>query len=89
MPSISMFYGLVVYLYYIDNKQHNVPHIHVKYQRDEAVFDILDGELLEGDIPKAKIRLIQAWIEVHREDLLTNWELALNGQTPLPIEPLR
>ena len=89
MPSISMFYGLVVYLYYIDNKQHNMPQIHVKYQRYEAVFNILDGELLEGDIPKAKIRLIQAWIEVHREDLLTNWELALNGQTPLPIEPLR
>ena len=84
-----MFYGLVVYLYYIDNKQHNVPHIHVKYQRVEAVFNILDGELLEGELPKAKIRLIQAWIEVHREDLLTNWELALNGQTPLPIEPLR
>ena len=84
-----MFYGLVVYLYYIDNKQHNIPHINVKYQRDEAVFDILDGELLEGELPKAKIRLIQAWIEVHREDLLTNWELALSGQTPLPIEPLR
>ena len=66
-----------------------MPHIHVKYQRDEAVFNILDGELLEGELPKAKIRLIQAWIEVHREDLLTNWELALNGQTPLPIEPLR
>ena len=66
-----------------------MPHIPVKYQRDEAVFNILDGELLEGDIPKAKIRLIQAWIEVHREDLLTNWELALSGQTPLPIEPLR
>lgn len=46
-------------------------------------------KVLEGEIPKAKIRLIQAWIEVHREDLLTNWELALNGQTPLPIEPLR
>ena len=89
MPSISMFYGLVVYLYYIDNKQYNMPHIHLKYQRDEAVFNILDGELLEGELPKAKIRLIQAWIEVHREDLLTNWELALNGQTPLPIEPLR
>lgn len=43
-----MFYGLVVYLYYIDNKQHNMPHIHVKYKRDEAVFNILDGESIRG-----------------------------------------
>ena len=89
MPSISMFYGMIVYIYFLDVNQHHLPHIHVKYQSQEAVFDINEGELLEGDLPKAKKRLIQAWIELHREDLLTNWELAVNGVSPLPIEPLR
>ena len=89
MPSISMFYGIVVYMYFDDNKQHKLPHIHVRYQKEEGVFNIVDGELLEGSLPLAKNRLIQAWIEVHREDLLTDWELAVNGNTPLPIEPLK
>ncbi len=44
MPSVSMFCGLIVYLYFVDNKQHKLPHIHVKYQKDEAVFGIEDGE---------------------------------------------
>ena len=50
MPSISMFYGLIVYLYFKDNKQHNLPHIHVKYQEDEVVVSIPDGSVLEGKI---------------------------------------
>jgi hypothetical protein len=41
------------------------------------------------DIPLTKLRLVQAWIEIHRESLLADWELAVNGQTPFAIEPLR
>ncbi len=48
MPVISMFYGLIVSLYYFDNKQHFTPHIHVRYGEMEAVFTIESGELLEG-----------------------------------------
>ena len=48
MAVISMFYGISVYLYFVDKKQHKKPHIHVKYQNDEAVFSIPDGELMEG-----------------------------------------
>jgi len=32
---------------------------------------------------------LQAWLEIHREDLMADWELAVNGMTPFPIEPLR
>jgi len=60
MPIISMFYGIIVYMYFVDNKQHHIPHIHVKYQEDEAVVSIPDGELLEGGIPKPKMKLLQA-----------------------------
>ncbi|GAB3495393.1 hypothetical protein GCM10027341_12680 [Spirosoma knui] len=38
MPVISVFYGLIISLYYFDNKQHNLPHVHVRYSEMEGVF---------------------------------------------------
>jgi len=84
-----MFYGIIIYLYFFDDERHKLPHIHAKYQGQEGSFSILDGALLGGDIPRAKTRLVQAWIEIHRDELLADWELAVNGQTPFPIDPLR
>ncbi len=89
MPSISMFYGIVIYMYFKNNRQHNKPHIHARYQGNEAVFTIPDGELLEGNIPKSKIRLVQAWIELHKDELVANWELTVSGEQPYKIDPLR
>jgi hypothetical protein len=89
MPVISMFYGLIVSMYYLDNKQHHFPHIHVKYQDDEAVFKIPDGVLLEGDIPKGKSKLVEAWIELHKDELMADWQLAVNGEKIFSIEPLK
>ncbi len=48
MPIISMFYGIIVAMYFLDDKKHKMPHIHVKYQDNEAVISIPDAELLEG-----------------------------------------
>lgn len=85
MPIISMFYGLIVAMYFIDNKQHNQPHIHVRYQDDEAVFCIPDGEILAGKLPAAKVKLVQ----IHKEELIADWQLALMGQQPYKIDPLK
>ena len=89
MPAISMFYGIIVYLYYMDNKQHKLPHIHVKYQENEVIVEIPTGEVLEGKIPNTKMKLLQAWIELHKDELLADWELAVSGQPPYKIDPLR
>ena len=89
MPVISMFYGIIVYLYFVDNKQHKQPHIHVKYQNDEAVLSIPDGAFLDGSIPQAKTKLVSAWIEIHKEELMADWDLAVSGQQPYKIDPLR
>lgn len=89
MPSISMFYGIVIYLYFYDDERHKQPHIHAKFQSDEASFSIPDGVVLAGSIPPAKAKLVQAWIEIHRESLMADWELAVSGQTPFQIDPLR
>ena len=84
-----MFYGIAVLMYYIDDKKHKRPHIHVRYQGQEAVVSIPDGEKLEGSIKASRMKLVQAWIEIHKEDLMTDWELAVNGQPVFNIEPLR
>jgi hypothetical protein len=89
MPSISMFYGIIIYMYFFDDERHKLPHIHAKYQGAEASFSIVDGVVLGGGIPPSKSKLVQAWIEIHRDALLADWELAVNGEKPFPIEPLR
>jgi hypothetical protein len=89
MPIISRFYGIIVSMYFLENRRHHLPHIHARYQNDEAVFAIGDGEVLERTIPPGKARLVQAWIEIHRDELAAAWQLTINGQQPLKIEPLR
>ena len=89
MPSISAFYGLIVYMYFLDNKQHKRPHIHVKSSGDEVIVSIPDGNILEGSIPSSKMKLLQAWIEIHKEELMADWELAVSGEQPYKIDPLR
>lgn len=88
MPIISMFYGIIIRLYLIDNKHHHLAHIHAKYAEFEASIGIADGEILSGEIPRKQLRLVQAWIELHRDELLANWELAVSGENPYKITPL-
>jgi len=89
MGVISMFYGIIISMYFFDNRQHKRPHIHVRYQDHEAVFSIPEGELLDGEIPSNKTKLVLAWVEIHKEELMADWELATEGQTIFKIEPLR
>jgi hypothetical protein len=89
MAVLSMFYGIIVSMYYFDNRQHNLPHIHVRFQDHEAVIAIEDGTVLEGDLPSNKMKLIQAWVELHKDDLIANWSLAISGEGVFKIDPLR
>ena len=89
MAVISMFYGIIISMYFFDNRRHHIPHIHVKYQDQEAVISVPDCEVLEGIIPPSKLKLVGAWVEIHREDLMADWDLASTGQTVFPIDPLK
>ena len=60
-----------------------------EYAGEQAVFGIGDGEVLAGRLPSGKARLVQAWIEIHREELLADWQLAVNGEEMFKIEPLK
>lgn len=89
MPTLSMFYGIVIRMYFYDNQQHHIPHIHAEYSDQRAVFGILEGEIIAGDLASNKTQLVKAWIEIHREELMANWDLAVNGQEIFKIDPLK
>ena len=60
-----------------------------KYGEQEGVYQIPDGYLLEGFLPSNKEKLVQAWIEIHREDLMADWALAVSGNKVFTIDPLK
>lgn len=88
MPVLSTFFGIIVRMYKENGGKHKMPHIHAEYSGDEVVVT-LDGEVLEGGIPKSKMKLLDAWIEIHREDLEANWTLLSNGEQFFRIDPLK
>ncbi len=88
MPVISMFYGIIIRMFYKDNQQHHLPHIHVEYQGKVVVISIEDSEILDGIFPPAKKKLVDAWIEIHRDELLADWVLAVEGSKTFRIKGL-
>ena len=88
MPTISMFYGIIIRMYNEKGGKHNKPHIHAEYQGEELIIT-LDGEILEGDMPKSKLKLLEAWMEIHHDELAANWELLSAGEKFYKIEPLK
>lgn len=88
MPVISMFYGIIVRMYKESGTKHKVPHIHADYSGDEVVVSI-DGEVLEGSIPKNKMKLLEAWMEIHKDELMADWELLSSGEQHFRIDPLK
>ena len=89
MPAISMFYGILVLMFFRDNERHHTPHIHARYQGNEASISIENGAILQGSLPPKQLKMVQVWIDIHKEDLILDWELAVNGDSPFRIAPLQ
>lgn len=88
MPTICLFYGIVIRMYFNDNRKHHTPHFHAFYGEHEAVIS-LTGDILEGELPKKQLSLVLAWAIIHEEDLRADWNLAVSGELPFRIEPLK
>jgi hypothetical protein len=84
-----MFFGIIVTIFYADNEQHHAPHIHVRYQGKKASVAIDDGRILAGDFPPRQLRMVQVWIDIHKDELIADWELAVAGDEPFRIAPLQ
>lgn len=88
MPVLSVFYGIIVRMYKEVGGRHNKPHIHAEYSGKEIVMT-LDGEILEGEFPRNKQKLLEAWVVIHYDDLQANWKLLSNGEQFFRIDPLK
>lgn len=77
MPTISIFYGIVVRMYYFD---HNPPHFHAQYGGMQALIRISDGEIIAGMLPPTAAKLVREWALDRRAALELNWRHALNGE---------
>ncbi|MFP4528559.1 MAG: DUF4160 domain-containing protein [Candidatus Kapaibacterium sp.] len=88
MPTISMFYGIIIRMYFAPG-EHNPPHFHAYYQNTRATVDINTCEIIESDMSGKHNKLITAWSELRKDELLANWQLVMNGENPFNIEPLK
>lgn len=88
MPTISMFYGIIIRMYFAPD-EHNPPHFHAFYQGKKSTVDISTCEIIQSDMPSKQNKMILAWAELRHDELLANWELCQNQEKPFNIEPLR
>jgi hypothetical protein len=59
-----MFYGILVLMFFRDNRRHHLPYIHVRYQGEEAAVSIDDGAVFDGSLPPKQLKMVQVWIEI-------------------------
>ena len=85
MPEISRFYGSVIDMYIAD---HNPPHFHIWYDDYKATMTITDG-IVTGSLPRRAIKMVYEWLDLHKEELMENWERLSNRESANKIEPLK
>jgi hypothetical protein len=89
MPELSRFFGIIIRMFSEPSERHHTPHFHAYYQDHDAVFSIAPVALIAGSLPQRQQRLVEAWAELHREELLADWESLEQGRRPKPINPLQ
>ena len=86
MPLISSFYGILIYMYWQD---HSPPHFHALYGEFEAQIDILTLKIINGSLPNTALKLVKEWGELHKGELMDDWEKTQRNAQPDKIEPLK
>lgn len=86
MPTISMFRGIKIFMNW---REHQPPHFHATYGREEVLVSIRDLEVIEGNMPTKQLKMLLGWAAFHQEELLENWALAENNQELFEIAPLK
>ena len=85
MPTISVFFGIVITMYW---REHEPAHFHARYGEFEAIIAIETLEVLRGSLPRRALALAREWAAAHREELREDWRLCRANQMPKPIQPL-
>ena len=86
MPTISMFYGIIIQMFW---DEHAPPHFHATYSEYKAIINIRELCIIEGNLPRRASQLVLDWAELHQEELLIDWDLCQANQHPKPVAPLK
>jgi hypothetical protein len=89
MPEISRFFGIVIRMFVEAGGAHHLPHFHAYYQDDVSIYSLDPIERIVGSLPRPQERLVLAWAELHREELVANWNALQAGRPPSKIEALK
>jgi hypothetical protein len=84
MPEISRFLGIVISMYY---DEHNPPHFHARYGEFKISVEIETG-IVKGRFPKRALRAVLEWYDLHKKELMKDWQLAENKKPLKLIKPL-
>ena len=88
MLELSRFYGIIIRMFSEPAGKHNSAHFHAYYGEHMAVFSITPISLTDGSLPLRQRRLVEAWAELHIDELLSDWNLLVQGRKPNAISPL-
>lgn len=86
MPTISVFYGIVIQMFW---REHGPPHFHALYAEHEALIDLVGLCVIRGSLPRRALALVLEWADEHRDELMEDWKLCSQMQPPKAIEPLK
>ncbi|MCX7048050.1 MAG: DUF4160 domain-containing protein [Candidatus Sumerlaeota bacterium] len=89
MPELCRFLGIIIRMFMEAGAQHHDPHFHAYYQESVGIFSIQPVEMIAGELPKRQRRLVEAWAELHQDELMRDWKTLQAGQIPKPIKPLQ
>jgi hypothetical protein len=89
MPEISRFFGIVIRMFVEAGGPHHLPHFHAYYQGDVGIYGVDPIERMEGSLPRPQERLVLAWAELHKEELISDWNALQAGRSPSKIEALK
>jgi hypothetical protein len=84
MPEISRFLGIVIRMYIHENAP---AHFHAEYGEYEITVDIETGKIT-GKFPKRALNVVLEWHMLHKDELMANWEAAMNRKPLSKIKPL-
>jgi uncharacterized protein DUF4160 len=89
MPEIARFLGIIIRMYTEPGAPHHEPHFHAYYQAAVGIYSIEGIELISGSLPRRQHRFVEAWAELHRDELVANWQCLQGGRPPRKIDPLQ
>jgi len=89
MPEISLFFGIIIRMFVEPDTSHHRSLFHAYYQDDVAIYSVESLEMIAGHLPRRQQRLVEAWAELHLNELIENWERLQQGEAPIKIDPLK